>query len=89
MFRDPTPYRSSTCQLRSHAHLGHYPSAPLRNGALTVLGEDRALGTGCEQLGANRLAAAWAARAEIAITDLGMVEGRGGVLMVAGATPES
>jgi hypothetical protein len=61
----------------------------LRNGALIILGEDRALGTNFEQLGANQLAAKLAARAELTITDLGMVEGRGGVLMVAGATPES
>jgi hypothetical protein len=61
----------------------------LRNGALIILGEDRALGTNFEQLGANQLAAKLAARAEITIIDLGMVEGRGGVLMVTGAAPEA
>jgi hypothetical protein len=61
----------------------------LRNGALIILGEHRAIGTNFAQLGANQLAATLAARAEIAIIDLGMVEGRGGVLMVAGAAPES
>ncbi|PZO49175.1 MAG: hypothetical protein DCF16_15130 [Alphaproteobacteria bacterium] len=61
----------------------------LSNGALIILGEDRAVGTNFEQLGTNRIATALAARAEIAVTDLGMVEGRGGVLMVVGAGPES
>jgi hypothetical protein len=61
----------------------------LRNGTLIFLGEDRALGTSLEQLGASQLAATLAACSGIAITDLGMVEGRGGVLMVAGAAAEA
>jgi hypothetical protein len=59
-----------------------------RDGTLIILGEDRALGTGLAQYGADQIAAKLAARAGIAFTDLGMVEGRGGVLMVGGAAPD-
>jgi len=61
----------------------------LRSGALIILGEDRALGTRMAQLGAQGLADKLAARAGLTIADLGMVEGRGGVLLVAGAAPEA
>lgn len=60
----------------------------LRNGALVLLGEDRAQGTGLAESGMGRLGETLAARAGIAITDLGMVEGKGGALMVAGAVPD-
>lgn len=60
----------------------------LRNGTLVLLGEDRAQGTGLAESGMGRLVETLATRTGIAITDLGMVEGKGGALMVVGAAAE-
>ena len=57
----------------------------LKSGELIFLGEDRGLGSSVAQVGVGVLAAELARRAAIGITDLGMAEGKGGVLMVAGA----
>ncbi len=57
----------------------------LKSGELIILGEDRGLGSSVAQVGVGVLAAELARRAAIGITDLGMAEGKGGVLMVSGA----
>ncbi|MFO1017917.1 MAG: hypothetical protein U1E03_09990 [Hyphomonadaceae bacterium] len=57
----------------------------LKSGELIILGEDRGLGSSVAQVGIGVLAAELARRAAIEITDLGMAEGKGGMLMVSGA----
>jgi hypothetical protein len=55
-----------------------------KNGELIFLFEDRALGTGLASDMFSKLAADIAERAHVPLRDLGMVEGRGGVLAVWG-----
>ena len=57
----------------------------LKSGELIILGEDRGLGSSVAQVGIGVLAAELARGAAIEITDLGMAEGKGGMLMVSGA----
>jgi hypothetical protein len=56
----------------------------LKSGELIFLFEDRALGSALESALFPTLAAAIAARAGVPLHDLGMVEGKGGVLAVWG-----
>lgn len=60
----------------------------LRDDTLLLLGEDRAQGTGLAESCVGRLMKTLVARTGIVMTDLGMVEGKGGALMVVGAIPE-
>lgn len=60
-----------------------------RDGSLLILGEDRGLGSQVAQLGVDRIAAEIARRAGLQVSDLGMVEGRGGVALVAGAKADA
>jgi hypothetical protein len=55
-----------------------------KNGNLIFLFEDRAIGTALKVPFCSEIAAAIAGRADVYVKDLGMVEGRGGVLAVWG-----
>lgn len=56
-----------------------------KNGTRIFLLEDRALATALETSMAKQIAAAMVAHAQVPLRDLGMVEGRGGLLSVWGA----
>jgi hypothetical protein len=60
----------------------------MRDGTRLILGEERALGTALHQAGVGELARIIAQHAGVPVVDLGMVEGRGGVLLVAGAAAD-
>lgn len=57
-----------------------------RSGAMTFLFEERALGSGLESREFANVAAELQARSHAPLSDLGMVEGRGGILGVWGAS---
>ncbi len=60
-----------------------------RNGEMLILGEDRAAGTAMAQTNATDLVNALVTRTGAPVHDLGMVEGKGGILLVAGAAPDA
>lgn len=59
----------------------------LKDGRRLILGDDRSIGTGYAQTSIRGLAVELARRAGIEFTELGMVEGKAGILLVAGARP--
>lgn len=60
-----------------------------RGGSVIILGEDRALGTDFAQEGLGGIFATLKDRTGAPLIDRGMVEGRGGLLLVVGASPDA